>query len=571
MNTRVEKAIFFALLVIATVGMTQFLAVRFFTGHADSASMVDLIRNIATGQGLRSSFNSGNDIWPLLTANADAYCRLTFIPRFRDASVLIWHPYWVAYPMAALTALPGVNALTVVTFLTALSHIGVLGLLWWFLRRQNVPMAVAAMFVLAVFVFKPVSESLLGQLYFDRLFLLPGTALVLLVHLHFTEKARSLWLIAALAFFCVLLSDRPCIMVGVFLLGYPLLRQGRKVVRSSDSIVLMAMGLACLIYAFLYFWFVQHNPEYTSLTIPGAFEWLKTSLAPDGALRPQSMKLFAVLTPFILLGLFDWRLGLIAVGSVVPNLMVSVGGAEKNLFLTHYHMPYLPFVLAAAAVGLVRLWRLARDRAGAAQPARMLPTTDAIKAMLAAAEAVGLPRLWRLARDRAGGAQPARMLMATAALTAMLAMVAAYSNWFNEADLTHTFVFNHPMDPILPPALVPGLTDRRHSYDFVFRDFSRDLVSTIPRGSAVSAPEGLWPALVDRKILTIDFMPFGIGPDPYVVLVYAPNPISGPELQLPVVPDAKVRACVQSRVDQSYREIRQAEFGSLRYVIYQHQ
>ena len=69
------------------------------------------------------------------------------------------------------------NALTVVRILTALSHIGVLGLLWWFLRRDNVPMAVAAMFVLAEFVFKPVSESLMGQLYFDRLFLLPRTAL----------------------------------------------------------------------------------------------------------------------------------------------------------------------------------------------------------------------------------------------------------------------------------------------------------------------------------------------------------------------------------------------------------
>ena len=45
--------------------------------------MIDLIRNVAAGHGLRSSFNSANDLWTLLASNADAYCRLTFIPRFR--------------------------------------------------------------------------------------------------------------------------------------------------------------------------------------------------------------------------------------------------------------------------------------------------------------------------------------------------------------------------------------------------------------------------------------------------------------------------------------------------------
>ena len=535
---RLETLIVSALLVMACVGITLLLSFRYFVGAGDSASMIDLVKQAAAGHGLvDSSFNSANDLWPLLGALADKYCSSDFIPRFRGASVITWHPYWMTFPIAALTLIPGVKAAGAVMALSALSHVGVFGLLWWFLRRQGVPLILTVVFCVAIFVFKPWAESVLGQLYFDRLFILPGTALILLTHLRLTEKAGSLLAIVALAFVCVLISERPAMMVGVFLIGYPILRKGLRVFRSRDCLALMGTGLACLAYVFIYTKFVQESPYLVSWTsMAGMISALQSALIPGGGLFPATMKLFAVLAPFILLAVFDWRMCLIAVGSVVPNLLVSIGGAEKYVFLTHYHMPYLPFVLAGAAMGLVRLWSMVR------------PKSD---------QGVG--------RDYSG-------IRAGFVMTCMLAAIAAYSNWFNHTDLSRTFVFNNPVDPVLPRALVPGLPNPWVAGSIAMREFSREFVSVIPEGAAVSAPEWIWPSLVDRGGIKIDFLPFGIGIDPYVVMTSARMPDGSYQLQVqsfqPEPEAAKIRTCVQDRVDRNYSLMKQAEYGGLRFEIY---
>ncbi len=500
--------------------------------------MIDLVKQAAAGHGLvDSSFNSANDLWPLLGALAEKYCSSDFIPRFRGASVITWHPYWMTFPIAALTLIPGVKAASAVMALLALSHVGVFGLLWWFLRRQGVPLILVITFCVAVFVFKPWAESVLGQLYFDRLFILPGTALILLTHLRLTEKAGSLLAIVALAFVCVLISERPALMVGVFLIGYPFLRKGWKVFEERDCLTLMGAGLACLAYVFIYTKFVQESPYLVSWTsMAGMISALQSALIQGGGLYPATMKLFAVIAPFILLAVFDWRMCLIAIGAVVPNLLVSIGGAEKYVFLTHYHMPYLPFVLAGAALGLVRLWSMIRPE------------------------------------PNQGGGFSFATIRAGFVMTVLLAAIAAYNNWFNHTDLSRTFVFNNPVDPVLPRALVPGFPNPWVAGSLAMREFSREFVSAIPEGVAVSAPEWMWPSLVDRGGITIDFLPFGVGMDSFVVMTSARMSDGSYQLQVQSFQSeaeaAKIRVCVQERVDRTYNLLKQAEYGGLRFEIY---
>lgn len=533
-----EKLTVSALLLIACAGITNLLSARFFYGAGDSASMIDLVKQAASGHGLsRSSFNSANDLWTLFSATAETYCNSEFVPRFRDASVLTWHPYWLAYPIAALTFIPGVRAATAVMMLIALSHIGVLGLAWWFLRRQGVPLLLAAIFCVTIFVFKPWSESVLGQLYFDRMFLLPGTALVLLTHLRLTEKSGSILAIAALALLCALISERPAMMAGVFLIGYPILLKGWKVAKSRDSLLLIGMGMLNLVYVFVYVRFFQESPYLGNWTsAAGMISELQSALLPGGSRFPPTMKLLAVLAPFLLLSVFSWRMGLIAIGSILPNLMVSVGGAEKNVFLTHYHMPYLPFVLAGAALGLAGLWsRIARG----SHDHRRFNYADA---------------------------------RSTFVVASLLVAMAAYSNWFNPYDLSRTFVFDRPIDPALANSVVPGLPNPNLEGAKAMRIFSSDFVSIIPKGVAVSAPEWMWPSLVDRGGIAIDFLPYGISEDRYLITTYARMGDGSHQLQLtsfqPEAESAKMRSCLQDRIDRQYTPVRQADYGGLRFVIY---
>lgn len=59
---------------------------------------------------------------------------------------------------------------------------------------------------------------------------------------------------------------------------------------------------------------------------------------------------------FGVLACFHWRLGLIAAGTMLPNLLISVGGeVEKTGWMTHYHVPYFTFLVAAGLYGLINL------------------------------------------------------------------------------------------------------------------------------------------------------------------------------------------------------------------------
>ena len=63
-----------------------------------------------------------------------------------------------------------------------------------------------------------------------------------------------------------------------------------------------------------------------------------------------------------MLSFVNWRFGILALASMLPNLMVTVGGAEKTGFTTHYHAGYIPFLVGFAAVGYSSLINKIRIR-----------------------------------------------------------------------------------------------------------------------------------------------------------------------------------------------------------------
>ena len=65
------------------------------------------------------------------------------------------------------------------------------------------------------------------------------------------------------------------------------------------------------------------------------------------------------LTNLLFLGwmacLAGWRYLLLALGALLPNVLVTTGGAELNGWTTHYHAMYMPFLVFAASVGFARM------------------------------------------------------------------------------------------------------------------------------------------------------------------------------------------------------------------------
>lgn len=48
-------------------------------------------------------------------------------------------------------------------------------------------------------------------------------------------------------------------------------------------------------------------------------------------------------------------MAILALGALVPNLLGSIGGAEKLGWTTHYHSPYFPFLVLAVLLGYARM------------------------------------------------------------------------------------------------------------------------------------------------------------------------------------------------------------------------
>jgi hypothetical protein len=76
----------------------------------------------------------------------------------------------------------------------------------------------------------------------------------------------------------------------------------------------------------------------------------------------HEMKVFLLLN-FVVVGVFAcraWRFYLLGAGLLLPNLMGSIGGAEKTGFSTHYHSMYFPLMAMAIAMGVAKWARTSR-------------------------------------------------------------------------------------------------------------------------------------------------------------------------------------------------------------------
>jgi hypothetical protein len=385
----------------------------------------------------------------------------------------------------------------------------------------------AALFVGVIFLFQPWAGNLVGQFYFDRLFFLPALLLVFFVHERLKTGKGGLAPIVACVVICALISERTALMSGAFLIAYTILWRPAAW-RSRDAVILIGLGFVVLVYLVLYAAFFQDSRYYTSIGLGSVTSALHDAFSPDGRLKAQTSKLIAMVLPMVALSIFNWRAFLLTVGALLPNFLVTVGGAEKTGVTTHYHMPYLPFVVAGAAIGVVGLIDLAR-RAG------------------------GWRGVWRQGMVGCG-----------------LAAIGAYGYFFDLTNLASPVAFTATPNQAQFAALAPLDDWPLIQIAKSRRDFFQRVAAEIPIGASVSASDWAMPALVDRGIELIDHAPVGLGIRDYVVVEY---PAGEPDM--PMVPsfmageDLKIiRRCVDDRIRAAYRPISEISNPGSKFVIF---
>jgi len=350
----VQKSAVLILGIFTYWKIVEAYAIRIGASYTDAAGFLELTNRSNVLKPLQSEyFRSANGLGLLLSTVPEKICGLLPQINLGSSSFFSIHPYLIAFPLSIISWLVPVNAAVLAANLLLMSVIGGLIALVVFMRKLDVPVIGVTIFILAILCYPVLSQSLLGQPYFDRLIFGPGVVLFLLL---WWSKYRSVgvwkWICVDSAVLA-LISERGAALAVLLAVGYLILLHGRQVIVKYELRMILVTGMSVLLYLYVWqtrwqdYWYYG-GVSFRSLT--GEFKSIFQ--LPIGEMN-QVFYLTSIV--FVVAALFAGRGLLIVFISFLPNLLLTVGGAELTGFLTHYHQTYLPVVVAAAAVGMCRI------------------------------------------------------------------------------------------------------------------------------------------------------------------------------------------------------------------------
>ena len=323
--------------------------------YGDSAFLIESLSNLANDGAVTSRLLAQNySTQKLAVIDLAMYCQKGLLATQFTADPYNWlttlHAYLILYLLAPFARVIG--ALNTLSFFTALAFSSIPFIAYVYLRKFGASVVVS-IFAAVICIIHPAWQiSSNGQFYVDRFFIPLAMLYVLLLYQYFkvedksaTKPNISLVWVVSLGVLGGLTSERNMLVVALFSMSYALIVQTHY----KRRFTIIGFAIVCFIYVFLYTHFFSGTADNArvqsgffnyqawlqALKIPGLGEYLLFNLA--------FLVLPAMITP---------RLCLAVLPIVALNCIVTIGGAEKNGWATHYHSHYFGFVLAAFLIAI---------------------------------------------------------------------------------------------------------------------------------------------------------------------------------------------------------------------------
>jgi len=302
--------------------------------YGDSSFAEQILYNFRTSYYTSSSITDSiaqaySSIW---YKSAKEVCSKSLI--VQEGRLSIPHLYFISYFLAPLTWLVDIQVL--IATLHAVSHLLPVVILMYFARRRGLTWLEASLFGILIIQHPLWVEGLRGQFYFNRLFL-PFFALIV-YEIHARKHRLGL-----LLFFTILaLSTNEIygvILSLFFVISYFLYKK-----RDKSILVLALISFLYSAFGILFIQKIFPNASTQTGAFSDLFSMGLYGLLPYFErmfLSPGTMKL--LLMNFISYGvllLLKPKFGILALLFFIPNILISVGGAERTGWSTHYHIGY---------------------------------------------------------------------------------------------------------------------------------------------------------------------------------------------------------------------------------------
>jgi hypothetical protein len=327
--------------------------------QGDAALFEQLIENIHAGKGAVSNVfaNTQNfiDKGYVYRPTGELIGTDMSPPSSGERSMLKFHAYYILFLIAPFLSF--IQSSLLLTIAQSLCFFGLVLAVAVLAFRETRSLWAAILMPALVLANSNWIGGLLGQFYPDRLFILAGFQICWLAW----KRSFSITLLVA-AIFTASINERAALIAGIAIVGCAMSRDEVNLMRPQTwPWPMIGMGVAMLAYAYLEKTYGLENLYYGGSYLPGSFAELGVRLRNPDFQRNIGV-FFANNGILFLLAIAVPRLALLSLVVMMPNVIGSIGGAEKIGWLTHYHSYYFPIVVFAATVGLSRLYLAWRQR-----------------------------------------------------------------------------------------------------------------------------------------------------------------------------------------------------------------
>jgi hypothetical protein len=355
-----ELLIFTFCIIAIFVFLDNFLILTSIAHHADTAFLLELVSTKHPDGTLDSkilgSIVDASSTW---TSSFLDVCAANLQPSTPTYDVLNNHGYYNLFLFSWLGTFftPSV----ILSSFHCFSFLALIFFSYLYLRLKNVSVAYSLVFCFYVVTLPSWNLSFTGDYYMDRFYM--GFAFIYLITLDLlcndlSKKYYLIYFSLLSAILAALMTERAAFMVAfasfAFLfLNFEQIKNNRRL---TYWLTFIGVFFTLFFIWYLKFRFVGLSNGGTLLDLPNKILALKSRFASH---ESQSLLITFLIINFGMLGFFsffsNWKVILLAFAILIPNLLVTVGGAELNGWSTHYHSMYLPLLIYFSLLGFCKL------------------------------------------------------------------------------------------------------------------------------------------------------------------------------------------------------------------------
>jgi hypothetical protein len=334
----------FALLLIVFITKLNYARSIFMAG--DTAGYIDLLKRIYLFNDMRSDVFAA--AYPIFDLNhsVDGICKNPLINTYEQNSFFRWHSYAIAFPIAWLGGIFTSDFALVAAVINAINVVAIFLTVILIANNEKFNKFEIILLCILLLSFTPLIGAISGQYYFDRFFI---SFALYYCYLQSKKNASDNWFFTFLVIFSAsLISERSALMMGFLVIYLSIFTKiNNKAYRYSS----LVMGFTLVGYYIIWSIFFQQsiyigstNPLQILSNLRLIFDW-------NTQISEMTRQWLLILFPMLLLTFISGKYLPLVLIFLLPNLLVTVGGAEKIGYVTHYHSYYIPLVIFSAIKG----------------------------------------------------------------------------------------------------------------------------------------------------------------------------------------------------------------------------